>query len=382
MKADNTQDDSLGSNQRVSLSNFDLGVLVDVIRGNLSVLLLGPLAVGLIALAVSYKIPPTYTATTKFLPPQQQTSSAAAMIQSLGAVSGLAGAATGLKNPGDQYVSFLKSRAVLDALVKRFDLLKKYEVEFAEDAAKALEDSTLLISGKDGLIVVAVDDPNPKLASMIANAYVEELGKLMDRLAITEAQQRRFFFEKQLSFTKEKLAAAEVALRKSGINSDVLKVAPASAVDGIAKIQAEVKAQEVKISSMRQYYTESAMELKIAQAELNALKAQSKRMNDVDSLAGGDSGYVSKYREYKYQENLYEIFSRQYEIAKTDEAREGAVIQVLDLAQVPERKSKPARGRIAILSSVISGVFFLSCLMFFGENRCYSLFGLYKKKIR
>ena len=91
-----------------------------------------------------------------------------------------------------------------------------------------------IASGKDGLISVEVDDKDPKFAANLANAHVEELRNLLGRLAVTEAQQRRLFFEKQLQLTKENLAKADLALKSSGINSSALKSSPSSAVEAVA----------------------------------------------------------------------------------------------------------------------------------------------------
>ena len=110
--------------------------LLQVLVDNLRLLVLGPLAIGLAALGYAFVIPPTYTATTVFMPPQQQQSGAAMMMQSLGALGGLAGAASGLKNPNDQFVSMMKSDFVADDLIDRFDLLKRYEVDYKVDARK------------------------------------------------------------------------------------------------------------------------------------------------------------------------------------------------------------------------------------------------------
>ena len=81
--------------------------LLLVVVDNLRLLVIGPLLIGLGALGVSFTMSPIYTAKTQFLPPQQQQSSAASMLASLGALGGLAGAATGLKNPADQYLSLI-----------------------------------------------------------------------------------------------------------------------------------------------------------------------------------------------------------------------------------------------------------------------------------
>ena len=337
--------------------------LLQTIVDNLRLLILGPLAVGVTALGISFLIKPTFTAETSFLPPQQQQGMAASMLASLGALGGLAGAATGLKNPADQYVAFLKSNSVEDALIDRFKLMERYDAEYKQDARKTLEANVKIASGKDGLITVSVDDTDPQMAADIANAHVQELTQLMGRLAVTEAQQRRQFFEKQLQQTKDKLTQAEIALKETGISSDVLKASPESAVAAVAALQAQVTAQEVKLGAMRGYLAESAPDFKQALTELANLRAQlAKQSQDSHSPAssskgqGGDKGdYVSKYREFKYQETLFELFAKQFEMAKVDESREGATIQVLDKAQPPELKSKPKKALIAILATLATG---------------------------
>ncbi len=330
--------------------------LLQVVADNLRLLILGPLVAGLLALGISFAITPTFTATTKFLPPQQQQSSAAAMLQSLGALGGLAGAATGLKNPADQYLAFMQSRSVQDALIDRFKLLDRYEEKFKQDARLALKANARASSGKDGLITVEVDDKDPAFAAQLANAHVEELQKLLSRIAVTEAQQRRVFFEKQLLSTKDKLVKAEQILKGSGVSSSVLKADPKAAVEGLARLKAGIAAQEVKLGSMRGYLTESAPDFKQAQTELAALRAQVARSEKEEpAVTGGESDYIAKYREFKYYETLFELFAKQFEIARIDESREGAVIQVLDVAQAPERKSKPKKAMIAAITTLAVG---------------------------
>jgi len=327
-----------------------------VVVDNLRLLVLGPLAAGLLALGISFVIAPTFTATTVFMPPQQQQSGAAMMLQSLGALGGLAGAATGLKNPNDQFVAFLKSAAVAEALIGRFKLMDRYESEFKVDARKTLDASSKISSGKDGLITVEVDDKDPVFAANLANAYVEELGHMLNRLAVTEAQQRRAFFEKQLIQTKDKLTQAEQALQASGVNASALKSNPQAAVSAVAQLQAQIAAQEVKLASMRGYLTEAAPDFKQAQTELAALRTQFAKIENSNSTpSGANADYIARYRDFKYFETLFELFSKQFELAKVDEAREGAVIQVVDKAQPPERKSKPKKALVALLTTLATG---------------------------
>lgn len=329
--------------------------LLQIVADNIKLLTAGPLAVGATALAISFAIPPTYTAVTKFLPPQQQQSVTAGMLSSLGALGGLAGAAAGLKNPADQYVAYLKSDNVQDALIERFKLLERYDEKYKVDARKELSKNARISSGKDGLITVEVDDREAQVSAELANAHVEELRRLLGQLAVTEAQQRRLFFEKQLNQTQDKLTQAERALRNSGVDASALKSNPQAAVTAVAQLQAQVTAQEVKVASLRGYLAESAPDFRQAMTELGALRAQLNKLENANSKTGGDGDYTARYREFKYQETLFELFAKQYELARLDEAREGAVVQVLDLAQTPEKRSKPRKALITIMATLGSG---------------------------
>lgn len=336
---------------------IDLLDLLHTVVDNLRLLIFAPLAIGLAALGISFTIAPTYTAKTSFLPPQQQQSAAASMLASLGALGGLAGAATGLKNPSDQYVAFMKSNSIKDALIDRFDLMTRYEAEFRANARAALDGSVQIASGKDGLITVTVDDTDPQMAADIANAHVQELTQLLARLAVTEAQQRRQFFEQQLVLAKEQLTLADIALKQTGVSSSVLKSNPASAVAAVAGLQAQITAQEVRIGAMRGYLAETAPDFRQAMTELANLRAQlTKQEKDQPTDAGAGQGdYVTKFRDYKYQETLFELFAKQFEMAKIDESREGATIQVLDAAEPPELKSKPKKALIAVIATLAGG---------------------------
>ena len=349
----------MSDNNTPLLDNDEISLLdlLQTIVDNLRLLVLGPLTVGLAALGVSFAVPPSYSALTTFLPPQQQQGMAASMLASLGALSGLAGAATGLKSPADQYIAFLKSNSVEDALIERFKLIERYKSEFKQDARTRLEGSVKIISGKDGLISITVEDTDASFAADLANAYVEELTRLLSRLALTEAQQRRKFFEKQLEQTKDRLTQAEIALNATGVSSNVLKSNPVSAVAAVAALQAQVTAQEVKLGAMRGYLAETAPDFQQALVELTSLRSQLSKLSQdkAQPTAPGQSNYVSAYRQFKYQETLFELFARQFEMAKVDESREGAVIQVLDKATPPERKSAPKKAQIAIVATLAAG---------------------------
>ena len=330
--------------------------LLQVVADNLRLLVLGPLVAGLVALGYSFTITPTFTATTKFMPPGQQQSGAAMMLQSLGALGGLAGVA-GIKNPADQYVAFLKSNSLQDALIYRLKLMERLETKSREDTRRAIGSNVQIASGKDGLITIDASDKDPAFAAQLANAHVDELDKLLNRLAVTEAQQRRLFFEKQLNNAKDNLVKAEQALKASGVNSSALKATPGAAVESMARLKAGITAQEIKLGSMRGYLTESAPDFKQAQTELAAMRSQMARAEMQEpAVNSGNSDYIARFRDFKYHETLFELFAKQYEMARIDESREGAVIQVLDTAQPPERKSKPKRAQVAMLTTLAVGL--------------------------
>jgi capsule polysaccharide export protein KpsE/RkpR len=360
MTDSNTNATTIQADAEGEISLLDL---LQVVVGNLRLLVLGPLLVGLLALGISFLITPTYTATTRFLVPQGQSASAA-MLQSLGALSGLAGAA-GLKSPGDQFVSFIKSDSVQNALVDRFGLMERYEEKFRVDTRKELAKVTSIVSNaKDGIVTIEASDKDAIFAANLANGHVQELQRLLGRLAVTEAQQRRQFFEKLIATTKANWVRAEQELKATGVNSSSLKLNPASALEGVAKIHAAVTAQEIKLSSMRGYLSDAAPEFKQAQTELSALKQQLTLLERQDSESGtgpnaSQNDYIAKYREYKYNETLFELFSKQYEIARIDEGREGATIQIIDVAEPPEHKSKPKKAMIALIAALASGGFLL-----------------------
>jgi len=325
--------------------------------------ILVPVCVALLGYGATYLIKPTFRAATSFLPPQQQQSGIASALASLGAVAGFAGAGA-VKSPADQYVALMQSTTVSDRLIDQFKLLEVYDVRYREQARKILAKSSEIVAGKrDGLISVEVDDTDPGRAAAIANQYVQELRRLTSTLAVSEAQQRRVFFEGQLDETKHRLTQAQIALQASGYNAGALKAAPQAAAEAYARARAESTAAEVRLQTLRHSLTDSSAEVQQAAATAQALREQVRQLeqSDPDSTKGPD--YITRYREFKYQETLFDLLARQYETAKFDEAREGALIQVVDIAKPPERKIKPLRMVDGIVAGVLAGILYIGWLM-------------------
>jgi uncharacterized protein involved in exopolysaccharide biosynthesis len=337
-----------------STSLFELAI---ALAENRKLLLLAPIAVGVLVYGATWLIPPTYTATTTFLPPQQQQSAASALVTSLGSLAGLAGGTVNLRTPADQYVALMQSATVSDRMVDQFKLMDVYGQKFRVDVRKELSSNLHFTVGKkDGLITVEVDDKSPHRAADMANQLVDELRRMTDTIAVSEAQQRRKFFEQQLRQTQERLVQAQQALQESGFTQGALKAEPRSAAESYAKLKAEVTAAEVRLQTLRGTLSDTSAEVLQQQNTLAALRSQLSRLETQTNDARGGTDYVSKYREFKYQETLFDLFAKQYELARVDESREGALIQVVDTAVPPEKKSKPGRLAIAAAATLLSAV--------------------------
>ena len=327
-----------------------------------------PFAIACIAAAVSMMMPNIFAASATLLPPQQAQSAAGAILSQLGGAGSLAGSLTGLKNPNDLYVGMLRSRTVADKLVERFNLKNVYETDSQEKARKALAANTSISSGKDGLIVITVEGKDKKTVASMANAYVEELTQLNKVLAVTEAGRRRLFFERQLAEAKNQLARSEQNL-KAGLQSGGVTSVDADSralVETIARVRAQVSAKEIQLGSLQAFVTPSNPEYRRVQEELSSLRAELSRLENgrgtnSESGKGAQTGLenVKILRDVKYYQMLYELLAKQYEIARLDESKDSSVIQVLDQAIEPERKVKPARSIIVLVSALVG--FILAC---------------------
>ena len=330
--------------------------ILQTLAENARLLIFGPIVVGLLALGVSFLFKPSYVAKTTIMTPQQQQGAAAAALAQLGALAGAAGAGAGPKSPAELYIGLLKSRTVADRLITRFNMMKVPGVETREDARDILVKITGISVGRDGLITIGVISRVPGLSAALANAYVEELSSLTARLAVTEAQQRRLFLEKEVAKVKENLVRAETALGGAGVGEDMLKFNPLAMGEGLATLKAQVMAKEVQLSSMRGYFTENSPNFRQSQRELAALRAQlDKYEKNATSPSSANAEYISRYRDYKYNEVLFEQLSKQYELAKIDESKDGGVIQVVDVAIPPERNSNMSKVLITVLSTLVAG---------------------------
>lgn len=326
-----------------------------------------PIASGVTALAVTYLVAPTYTASTSLLPPQLAQSAAISALSSLGSLAAIGG--TGVRTPADQMLAILQSRTVSERIIDEFKLMPVYESKFRIDAVHSLAEHVRATIGKrDGLIRIEVDDTDARRAADMANRYVVELRRMVDVIAITEAQQRRMFFEAQLQKARLRLAGAQRELQSSGYTQGSLKAEPKAAAESYARIQAEITASEVRLQALRANLVDTAPEIKTQMASLSALREQLARQEKNVAADVGQPDFIDKYREFKYQEFLFELYAKQFESARMDESREATLIQVLDPATAPERRSSPRRTLTAVVTAALVFALLLCWILFSGAR--------------
>jgi len=323
-----------------------------------------PFITTVVAVVVSLLMTPIFTAKTVVMPPQQQQSGAAAALASLGGLAGLAGAAGAIKSPDEMYVALLGSDSLQNRLITDLKLQERYEAKtLTETRAELKTQVRFSADKKSGLLNIEADDKDPAFAAELANRHVVELRTMLGRLAVTEAQQRRVFYEPQIQQTQDKLALVEVAFRaakeKSGMQ--VTTVLAETGVRASAELRGQIAAREVQLQAMSRFATAQNPDTQRIASELAALRAQ---LNKTEQGSGESKvaasplhqEAVKSYRDVKVQEAMLEVLIRQYELARVDEAKEGPLIQQVDVAVAPERKSKPKRA-IMVLVAAFAGLF-------------------------
>lgn len=322
-------------------------------------------SVAVLALIVSLLMPNIYTAKTIIMPPQQSQSSAASMLMGqIGALGGLTGVD---KSPSGLYMAMLKSRTVADALIERFKLMELYEAKTYESVRKTLEGAVTITAGKEGMITLEFDDKDAKRAADIANGYIDELDNLVRTLAVTEASRRRLFFEKQLKDTREHLESSELAMKEMQEKTGVIQLEGQSgAILGAEMgLRAQIAAKEIELSAMRTFATEQNPDYRRTEQMIASLRGQLSKLERDNKVGDGEMTskgkipgmaieYIHKLRDLKYNEKLFEFIAQQLASARIDEAKDAAVIQIVDKALPPEKKSKPKRSSIILLTTILA----------------------------
>lgn len=334
----------------------------------------------ILSIAVSLALPEIYASTARLLPPQQETPLVSSSSIGLGSLMSL----WGMRSPADLWVGILNSRTVKDAIIDRFNLKELYEAETIDDARLTLEKKVVIENSSEDIISVTVEDKSPEMAAQIANAYIEELDRINKGVLMTSGRRMRTFLEKRLIDAKSELAKAEDRLKAFQEKYRAVKLDDQSRaiIESIGNIKGQLMAKEVELNTMLSYAAPTNPQVEVLNTVVSELR---KKLRELEEGKIKDSinfqknifiptsmfpdlslKYVRLLRTIKVQETLYQLLTQQYEMARIQETKDSPTIQILDKAQVPEKKSKPRRTVIVILS-VFTSAFFSVFLSFFME---------------
>jgi tyrosine-protein kinase Etk/Wzc len=362
---------------------FDLLDLLLVVAQRKSTIILATVIGLLLAMVLVLLVHPVFTTKAVIMPPQQGQSSAALVSQlgSLATLTGLGGGSGAVRDPNDLYLGILESNTVADAMIQRLGLQNAYHVRKLSEARRVLADNSKFVSEKGGMISITVKDGDPHRAAQIANAYVDELHSLNSHLVIGEASVRRNFFSEQLALEKDRLTDAEIALKQTEEATGA--VAPVGqtgvVIQQVAQLQAQIISREVQLDTMRTSSTDQNPDVVRVNSELEGLRQQLRQLESEHKgqheagdislssrlLPQAQLDYLRKQRDVQYHTMIFDLIARQFEAARLDEAKASPLIQTLDSAQVPDKKSGPFRALWTLAGGVLG--FFFGCARVIGS---------------
>jgi tyrosine-protein kinase Etk/Wzc len=348
---------------------FDLLDLLLVMAERKKKIILSALVGMLITTGLVLLVHPVFTAKAVVLPPQQGQSSAGLLSQlgNLAALTGL-GSSGSVKDPNDLYLGVLQSNTVADGLIKRLNLMAAYKTEKFSDARRTLAANSKFVSEKGGMISITIKDGDPRRAAQIANAYVDELHDINSRLIIGEAGVRRNFFSQQLAIEKDRLTDAEIALQQTEEKTGAISPTGQTGVviSQVAALQSQIISREVQLDALRTSSTDQNPDVIRLNTEIAGLRQQMRALEseqkgrkpgDISltsrSLPEDQVTFLRKQRDVQYHTLIFDLIARQFEAARMDEAKASPLIQVLDPAEAPDRKSGPFRALWTLVGGVL-----------------------------
>ena len=332
----------------------------------------------LFAIGYALLIPNQYTSTAQLMPPDQQALSSASMLAALsgaGPAASLGGGLMSTRTPAGTFIGILDSRTAQDDIIDRFDLRRIFHCKFYTDARNILKGKTAIVEDKkSGIISISVTDRDPNRARDLAKAYVEELNKLVNSLSTSSARREREFLEQRLKSIKSDLDASSVELSQfSSRNATMNPQSQGQALfESATRLQGELITAQSELSGLKAMYSDDNVRVRGARARIDELQSQLRKMGGIGGKVDGADQksdqlypsirelpilgvtYSDLSRQLAMQEGIYEILTKQYELAKVEEAKEIPPVKVLDEPDVPERKSSPHRAIIVVLGFLLS----------------------------
>lgn len=377
----------------VEENNINLLDLVIVLLRRKKSIIIGTMATAALVFFVSFFwMDSKYRPYAKILPSQTSSAASTALSQ-IASVSGMLTPLLGSSSPSSGlFVALLKSRTVLDAVIDRFGLMEAYKnqrllglgrwLPFSREGAReALVDLlSTEIDTASNVVTLGVEDRSAQKATEMTNAFVEELKKLLATLSISDASQRRLFLEAELKKAHASLTEAEEAMQAFQETTGAIKIddQARAVLEGVAVLRAQIALKEIQLKVMKTYATEQNPDFKKSEEEYRGMLAELKKL-EATGMAGESSTliatgsipslgveYLRRVRDFKYLEAIYEVLVKQYEAARLDEANEAIIVQVVDVAVVPEKAAWP-KPILMTLVGVIFGFFLSITYAFFRE---------------
>lgn len=327
-------------------------------------------AIGLVLfLCLAFLIPARYESVARLMPPDNSELSVLAALSSrvgdgLGFGLGLSKLA-GLKSSGALLVGILSSDTVANDIIQKFDLRKTYSVRRWESARKKLANYTSIAEDrKSGIITIRVRDHSREQARLMCTAYIEDLNRLVVTLATSSARREREFLEQRLQLAKRDLDQAgrdlsQFASRNSAVD---LPQQGKAMVEAAALLQGQLIAARAELKGLGQIYGPDHPRVRAVEARIAELQRQLDKLGGMDIKPGDETSsasealyppirklpllalsYTEYYRRAKIQEALFESLTKQYELAKVEEAKQIPTVRVLDPPSYPERHVSPPR---------------------------------------
>lgn len=342
-------------------------------------------AAAAISIIISLLLPKIYSASASVLPPQQESGLASGLLSQVpGNIGGLAGSLLGMQSKADVWVGILKSQTVRDAIITRFNLRERYKADNIEDTRKVLDKMvTVRMSEDDEIISITVEDKDPAAARDMANAFIEELDRVNRTVIMTSGRRTREFVDKRLSEAGDELKRLEAEMKSFQERHGAIQLDEQgkAIIESMGKVKGALIAKEVELQTLMSYAAPTNPHVSLLKDEIDGLRAKLSEFEHGGNLANGsvfiptsrlpslNIQFARKLREAAVQQTLYELLTQQYELARIQEAKDSPTVQVLDYATTPEKKTKPKRSLIVLLST-----FTVLCFGVF-----YSLLGEYMK---
>jgi tyrosine-protein kinase Etk/Wzc len=319
-------------------------------------------------------MPVSYTGTAVILAPQPS-STASALLSQLGSLSSLSSdllEGGGGKTPEETYLGLLSSRTIADEMIQRFGLQSLYRTKHMVDTRRALAHHTRVEAAKGYLIRISVEDTSAQRAADLANAYVDVLYVINQRLALTQSSQRRVFLEQQVNTERDVLSKAELDFKRVQETTGVIQLSAQAELTlrTVAQLRTEIVSRQLQLEQLQSIATEHNEKVSELEAGITALHEQLTKAekgvsgtetNDYFLSAGkvpaAGLEYIRKTRDLRYHEALFEMLSKQYEMARLDEAKAPPLLQVVDRAVPLDRKTWPPRTLLVLLSGLFAAVF-------------------------